>query len=168
MLKIPQTTVVGIFEDRCQAQEAVADLRHAGLDNSQIGVAARDMSPPDAGFAAEHSQWEEGAGAGAVAGASVGGLIGLGIVTGVIPAIGPVIAGGVLAVILANAAVGTIVATLVGTLIGLGIPEKEARSYERAFEAGHTLVTVLADQRYPEVGAILQRHGAHDIQQVAR
>jgi hypothetical protein len=39
----------------------------------------------------------------------------------------------------------------VGTLIGLGIPEDKARSYERAFEAGHTLVTVLADERYPEV-----------------
>jgi hypothetical protein len=72
------------------------------------------------------------------------------------------------AVILANVAAGTIVATLVGTLIGLGIPEDEARSYEGAFETGHILVTVLADERCPEVGAILQRHGAHDTQQVAR
>jgi hypothetical protein len=168
MTKVPQTTVVGIFEDRHLADAAITELRRAGFDDSQIGVAARDTGQADASVAAEHSKWEDGAGAGALTGASVGGLVGLGIVAGVIPAIGPVIAGGALAVILANAAAGTIIATVAGTLVGLGIPEDEASSCESAFQAGGTLVTVQADARYPQAAAILQRHGAHDTQQVAR
>ena len=46
---------------------------------------------------------------------------------------------------------------LVGTLIGLGIPEEEARQYHSEFEAGRTIVTVQAGDRYQEAVAVLRR-----------
>jgi uncharacterized protein (TIGR02271 family) len=165
-------TVVGVFEDRRPAQQAVEDLKNAGFRDDQIGVVARDAAAggavPDAGKAGETtekhgSHWEEGAAIGAATGAGVGALWALGIVAGFLPAIGPAIAGGVLASVLASAAGGAAVAGVVGALIGLGIPEEEARFYEDEFKAGRTLVTVKADGRYDEAWTILSRNGAYDM-----
>ena len=36
-----RSTVVGVFEDRTQADRAIADLRTAGFRDDQIGVAMR-------------------------------------------------------------------------------------------------------------------------------
>ncbi len=41
----PQTNVVGIFEDRAQADHAVAELRRAGFRDDQIMVAAHARGP---------------------------------------------------------------------------------------------------------------------------
>jgi hypothetical protein len=111
----------------------------------------------------EGSQWEEGAATGVVAGAGIGALWALGIAAGVLPAIGPVIAGGVLASVLASAAGAATVGGILGALIGLGVPEHEARVYEREFHAGRTLVTVRADGRYDQIRTILRRHGAREM-----
>jgi hypothetical protein len=81
----------------------------------------------------------------------------------VLPAIGPVIAGGVLASVLASAAGAATVGGILGALIGLGVPENEARVYEREFHAGRTLVTVRADGRYDQIRTILRRHGAREM-----
>src|SRR5512147_2887087 len=93
-----RSTVVGVFEDRHQADAAVSELRHAGFREDQIGVAVRRAEGEKETTAAEKgTHWETGAATGALAGAGVGGLVGLGIMAGAIPAIGPVIAGGTLA-----------------------------------------------------------------------
>ena len=166
-----QSTVVGVFEDRPQADAAVSELRKAGFREDQIGVASRQAEGE--GEAAttttgeQGTKWETGAITGALAGVGLGGLVGLGIMAGVIPVIGPVIAGGTLAVILANAAGGAAIGGLLGALTGAGIPEEEARYYQGEFEAGRTLVTVTADGRYDEAVAILRRHGAYDMHTAA-
>ena len=163
-----QSTVVGVFEDRRQADAAISELRKAGFREDQIGVASRQTEGEGKGEAAstttgeQGTKWETGAIAGALTGVGLGGLVGLGILAGVIPVIGPVIAGGTLAVILANAAGGAAIGGLLGALTGAGIPEEEARYYQGEFEAGRTLVTVTADGRYDEAVAILRRHGAYD------
>ena len=166
-----RTTAVGAFENRAQAQQAVRELRQMGFREEDIGVAARHDEAAPAGTTEAprtEAQGEEtkagtGAAAGAAAGAGVGALWGIGVVAGALPAIGPVIAGGALAAVLASAASGAVVAGLAGALIGMGVPEEEAKHYEREFEAGRTIVTVQAEGRYDEAVATLRRCGAYDV-----
>lgn len=165
MATTERSTVIGVFDDRSHAQQAVDELRRAGFREDQIGVAARDFTAVEGTTAPteEGTKWGAGATTGVIAGAGMGSLWAIGIAAGLLPAIGPVIAGGLLASILASAAGGAMVGGMVGALIGLGIPEEEARYYEEEFKAGRTLVTVKADGRYEEAYAILRRHGAYDM-----
>src|SRR5438552_2385349 len=120
---------VGVFENRADAERAIADLHRAGFRDSQIGIIAREKGKVTKKTPAGETYAEEGGAAGAVAGAGVGALVGLGILSGVIPAIGPAIAGGTLGVILSNALGGAAIAGIAGALIGWGIPEDEAKYY---------------------------------------
>jgi uncharacterized protein (TIGR02271 family) len=157
-----RTTVVGVFEDRRLAQQAVDELKRAGFSDDEIGVATRREEGERTYEGEEESYAGEGAVAGAVAGAGIGGLWAIGIAAGVLPVIGPVIAGGLLASILASAAAGAAIGGLAGALIGLGIPEEEAEYYESEFKAGRTIVTVKTAARYSEAREILRRNGAYD------
>jgi uncharacterized protein (TIGR02271 family) len=157
-------TVVGVFRDRSQAEQAVAELRQAGFRDDQIGIVTRDGDEKGSELQSDDkgSHVTEGAVTGLAAGAGVGTLWGLGIMAGLLPAIGPVIAGGTLAAILASAATGAAAAGLAGALIGLGIPEHEANYYEGEFNEGRILITVKADGQYDRAYAIITRHGGYD------
>ncbi|MDB5349166.1 MAG: hypothetical protein JWN86_413 [Planctomycetota bacterium] len=160
-----RSTVVGVFEDRHQADKAVSELQKAGFRQDQIGVAMRqtdgatDASTTDV----DNSHATSGAITGALTGLGLGALAGLGVLAGVIPVIGPAIAAGTLGVILSNAAAGAGIAGLVGALIGAGVPENEAKYYHDEFEAGRVIVTVTANGRADEATAILRRFGAYDM-----
>jgi uncharacterized protein (TIGR02271 family) len=161
-----RSTVVGVFEDRHQADKAVNDLLKAGFRQDQIGVAMRHAesesrmtATPDA----DGSHAGSGAVTGVLTGLGLGALAGLGVLAGVVPVVGPAIAAGTLGVILSNAAVGAGVVGLAGALIGAGVPEHEAKYYHAEFEAGRTIVTVTADGRADEATAVLKRHGAYDM-----
>lgn len=163
-----QTTIVGVFNDRQQADRAIDELRRAGFSDDRIGVAMRyDDSTPtisEATDATDTGETHAGTGAttGIVAGLGLGALAGLGVLSGVIPVIGPAIAGGTLGVILSNAAVGAAAGGLVGALAGAGIPEDEAHYYQGEFESGRTIVTVRTDGRADEARAIMNSYGAYD------
>jgi len=159
-----RSTVVGVFEDRLHADQAVSELRQAGFRDDQIGVAMRHTDAnADAATGDDDSHAGTGAVAGVLTGLGLGALAGLGVLSGVIPVIGPAIAAGTLGVILSNAAAGAGILGLVGALVGAGIPEHEAHYYQGEFEAGRTIVTVNADKRADEATAILRRHGAYDM-----
>src|SRR3954470_15982533 len=103
MVATARTTAVGVFDDRGQAQRAVAELRQAGFADDQIGVTTRGHEDEGAvATAGKDTHAAEGAAAGVATGAGVGALWGLGIAAGILPAIGPVIAGGTLAAIIAS------------------------------------------------------------------
>ncbi len=160
-----RSTVVGVFEDRAQADRAVAELRKAGFRDDQIGVAMRHNTD-DFAIDVEEEEGSEaaaGATAGALTGLGLGALAGVGVLAGVIPVIGPAIAGGTLGIILSNAAAGAGIAGLVGALVGAGIPEDEATYYQGEFEAGRVVVTVHADGRAAEAQTILNRQGAYNM-----
>jgi uncharacterized protein (TIGR02271 family) len=163
MAAVKQTyTVVGVFEDRAHADQAVSELKKAGFRDDQIGVAMRHAE----GIAATDESGthaEEGTVAGVLTGLGLGALAGLGVLSGVVPVIGPAIAAGTLGVIFSNAAAGAAVAGLAGALIGYGIPEEEAKYYHSEFEEGRTIVTVHADGRSNEAAAILRRHEGYDV-----
>lgn len=161
-----KSTIVGVFDDRLEADRAVDELRRSGFQDDQIGVAMRHDAgtvTTDGGAATDESNTGSGAVAGVLTGLGLGALAGLGVLSGVIPVIGPAIAGGTLGIILSNAAVGAGVGGLVGALVGAGIPEDEAHYYQGEFEAGRTIVTVHADNRADEATAIFRRHGAYDM-----
>ncbi len=156
-------TAVGVFDRPTQAESAVDELRRAGFPPDQIRVAVRgenvlvNTAPDDSG-----TKTEEAAAAGAVTGGTVGAVVGA-LATGFVPGAGPVIAGSLLTGVLAGAAVGATAGGILGALVGMGIPEDEARYYEQEMEAGRTIVTVKAENRYTEAVQILRRHGAYDV-----
>lgn len=165
-----RSTVVGMFEDRSDAERAIDDLKNAGFSEDQIGVAMRDRTAQGQLMEDTGTQAAEGAAAGIVSGGVLGGIVGalIGVGALAIPGIGPVIAGGALAsafgvaggTAIAGAGIGAASGGILGGLIGLGIPEHEAEHFERGFKAGGILVTVKAGRQAPEAFAILQRYGA--------
>jgi uncharacterized protein (TIGR02271 family) len=159
-----RATIVGVFEDRAHAQQAINDLKQAGFRDDQIGVTSRDGERAGDGDADDGDNYAaEGGMTGLATGAGIGALWGLAVVSNVLPGIGPAIVGGTLAAILSSAAAGAAAAGLAGMLIGLGIPRDEAEFYEGEFRAGRTLVTVKANGKGLEAQSILRRHGGYDI-----
>jgi hypothetical protein len=61
-----RSTVVGVFEDRHHANQAVAELDEAGFDKSGVGIAMRHPGrPPDDLLAAKDTHAQAGALSGA-------------------------------------------------------------------------------------------------------
>ena len=166
-MRAQQSTIVGVFEDRQQADRAVDELRRAGFRDDQIGVAMRYddgvFEGEQSADSTDESRAATGAVTGALAGLGLGALAGIGVLSGVIPVIGPAIAAGTLGIILTNAAAGAGIGGLVGALAGAGIPEDEAHYYQGEFESGRTIVTVQADGRADEATAVMRRYGAYDM-----
>jgi hypothetical protein len=78
----------------------------------------------------------------------------------VIPGLGPILAGGALASTLAGAGIGAAAGSLIGALVGMGVPEEEARHFERGFQEGAILITVQAGQRRERARRALLEVGA--------
>src|SRR3954452_14572192 len=78
------STVVGVFEDRRHADQAVADLKQAGFRDDQIGVAMRHTEGSTEAAAADTADSHAGSGAvtGALTGLGLGALAGLGVLSG--------------------------------------------------------------------------------------
>ena len=158
-----RSAVVGVFEDRAPAERAIEDLRRAGFRDDQIGIVTPSGEVAAGGPAGSPPETDTGGGAatGAVTGGVLGGILGA-AASLLIPGLGPVLAGGILAATLGGAAIGAAAGGLLGALTGMGIPEEEARYYEREFRSGRTIVTVQANGRYQEARDILRFYGAYD------
>jgi uncharacterized protein (TIGR02271 family) len=137
-------TVVGLFADLPAAERGIEGLKAAGFSEQQIGVAVRDKQQQQDLTEGTGTQAAEGATTGAVGGGVVGGVLGLlaGVGALAIPGIGPIIAGGALASTLAGAGIGAAAGGIIGALAGMGVPEEDARHFERGFQQGGVLVTV--------------------------
>lgn len=173
-----RNTVAGLFRDRNSAERAIADLKESGFHGDQIGIVMRD--PSEGGHIKEQRESDRsatthaasGAMTGVVGGGLLGGLAGYLLAIGAltIPGIGPVLAGGIIAealglgVIGATAAVGAGIGAaaggLVGALVGVGIPEEEARYFEKGLGTEEVLITVKAGDRVMEALAILETNDA--------
>jgi len=164
MARTDRSTLVGVFEDRTQAERAIDELHRAGFTDEQIGFAERDQDgSSDVHVDDRGSNAGQGAVGGALAGAGIGGLIAA-AASLLVPGFGPVLAGGILATTIGGAAVGAAAGGILGGLIGAGVPEEEARYYEGEFNTGRVLVTVRPGDRYDEAREILYRHGGYDME----
>jgi uncharacterized protein (TIGR02271 family) len=155
-------TVVGLFHNQSDAERAIQRLKESGFSEKQIGVALKDRQSQKELIEGTGTQAAEGAAAGALGGGVLGGVIGLlaGVGALAIPGIGPIIAGGTLASTLAGAGIGAAAGGLIGALAGMGVPEEDARHFDRGFQAGGTLVTVDAGNRATEARECLYESGA--------
>jgi len=168
-----RTTVVGVFEDRRRAEEAVAELERVGFGHDHIGFVARDGD----GHSGHSSHGggdvttDTGPGSGALTGAATGGVLG-GIIGAAaalaIPGVGPAVAAGILGPVLGSAAAGAGIGAagggLTGGLVTTGVSEEDANYYDNEFRSGRTLVTVKAGDRYDEAQRILREYGAYDVE----
>jgi uncharacterized protein (TIGR02271 family) len=159
-----RNTVVGVFDDRDDAQRAIEALKDAGFRSDDIGVTMRDRREAEALVEDTGTHAGAGAATGALAGGALGGLAGwlVGIGALAIPGVGPIIAAGPLAAALGGAAIGAAGGGLIGALTGMGVPEDEAKWYEGEVHRGGTLVTVRADGRYGEARRIMREYDARE------
>lgn len=159
-------TVVGMFETRPEAEDAINRLQTAGFPRERIGVAMRDhrQSADVAETTGAGDLAAEGATAGVVSGAGVGALIGIALAGSsvILPGIGPLLIGGPIAAGLTGAGIGAASGGLLGGLIGAGIPEEEAKVYHTRLEQGHILVSVQCEPTEAvRARQILIAEGAH-------
>jgi len=155
-------TVVGLFADLPAAERGIQALKAAGFAEQQIGVAARDKQQQQDLTEGTGAQAAEGAATGAVSGGVLGGVVGLlaGVGALAIPGIGPIIAGGAFASTLAGAGIGAAAGGIIGALAGMGVPEEDAKHFERGFQQGGVLVTVTADGDVERAREALRASGA--------
>lgn len=138
-------TIVEVFKKPKQAHEALKELEVNGFTKNQISVLMSDETKGKSFNIEKNSKAEEGA----AIGASVTGIVAA-IATG-IAALGSIsisglnlVAAGPLVAALAGAGVGAAAGGIIGGLIGLGVPEYEAKVYEKGIREGGILIAVEA------------------------
>ena len=169
-------TVVGLFDTRPEAEQAVAALTAQGVSNADISIVANSKN--DGTLNSVETTHGDGAATGAATGAIGGGVLGgtIGLLVGIgalaIPGIGPIIAAGPIAAALGaagttalvGAGIGAVSGGLLGALVGAGIPEEDANYYAEGVRRGGTLVMAKVDDSLAG-GAynVMQQYGAVDI-----
>lgn len=151
-----QRIVSAIFDSRSEAEQAVTELRSAGVPQDAISIIAQHEGTTrtsDGGGHIDHDSDNTGSGIGkgVGVGAGVGALFGLAALA--IPAVGPFIAAGALAstlgasggAIAAGAIVGGTAGGLSGALMNYGVSEEDSRYYEERVSKGGVFVSVDAD-----------------------
>jgi hypothetical protein len=140
--------VIGTVDNTSAADGVVKQLLGAGFQGKDISVLYPDPRGEDR-IVTENVETGKthaadgaiaGAGAGAITGGSLGLLAGIGALA--IPGLGPFIAAGPIMATLSGLLGGAAVGGLAGSLVGLGIPEEEARRYEKHIRGGGALIAV--------------------------
>jgi hypothetical protein len=137
------TPITGIFRDRMSAEQAISQMENAGVRQNQISLVMTDDARGNYFSLKESSKVDEGAAAGAGVGGLMGALAGLAFAAGTIaiPGVNLVVTGALVSA-LAGLGAGATAGGLLGGLIGAGIPEHEAKIYEKEIKGGNVLVAV--------------------------
>ncbi|MFA1819715.1 general stress protein [Virgibacillus oceani] len=148
----------GVFSDVATTEKVIHELMDQGYSSKGISVFAHDKNKAEVledetntGVTTNDEGRGKNAGKGAGIGAASGGVLGTlgGLVVGLglltIPGIGQVAAAGPLAAALTGAAVAAGGGGIIGALVGLGMPEEQAKQYERFLKNGKVIVLVEAD-----------------------
>ena len=155
MAMTQDSIVVGVFQDPAKARLAIDELKKAGYSDDEIGFLTR-ASANESGDEVMSS-----ATTGALEGGVIGSVLGAAAAL-LIPGFGPAIAGGILLATFGAAGIGALTGSIIGTLMSIGVPEEEARYYQKELEKGHIIVTVKATSGYDDALAILRRNGAYN------
>src|SRR4051812_42197401 len=147
-------TITRAYEDYGSADEAVRELKAAGLGDSHIGIVASNADgwhkPGSSDVDPKHDKDRDGkddrpegavtgSGLGAIAGGAAGVAAGLGMLA--IPGIGPVVAAGWLASLAAGAVAGGAAGGIIGALVESGTSKENAALYAEALRRGGAIVT---------------------------
>jgi len=174
-----QQTITALYDRYEDASAAVGEIERSGVPHDEVSLVSNNEGDRHAGrlggagSADTREKAKDGTGAGAtlgtVAGGAAGLLAGLGLIA--IPGVGPVVAAGWLVATLTGAGIGAAAGGLTGALAGAGVSEGDAHAYGEGVRRGGTLVTIRLDPARaalaPTVTAILERHGAVDLDEKA-
>ena len=152
-----------VFDTREQAQQAVADLRAAGIDDSHISILGRTGDETTVIEEDHHANWVSGILGGGALGA------GLAVVALAIPGVGPLAAAGAIAATAAPTAavaggvVGATVGALGEALSSHGVHDDDVAYYENRIHQGGVFVSVdeQAGNR-EDIQRILHQAGGHN------
>jgi len=138
---------IGTFSSRQAAQQALYQLREAGISLDKVSVITKDVNRHQGvNIKGQIGNKAGDVGTmGAITGTTAGTMLGLveGLVVLLIPGVGPTLATGtVLANTLLAGGIGATGGALMGGLIGWGIPAERARFYRDRLSQGHYLVIV--------------------------
>ena len=168
-------TVLGLFLERANAEEAIKDLNEAGFRRNEVSILAREEVVEDIVDDERGEAAVESAGVGALGGTALGGLVGLiaGASALVIPGIGPALAAGTWATVLgttaAGAGIGAAYGGFVGALIGFGVAEEQTHIYVEGMERGGLLLLVQTEDadRLQLAEEIMTANGGRGVDIVA-
>lgn len=159
------STVIGVFNNRNQAEKAIDEIKNAGISEEEISIVAKEevVNGANGNENEENSYLNQDLTTGASTGGALGGLAGILAGAGAlaIPGVGPVLAAGPIAAGLTGVATGG----LAGSLVDLGIPQERGDYYENEVRKGSILATVESDQdKVEEVASFMRRNGARDVE----
>lgn len=173
-------TVIGVFEDKFDAEAAVDTLEQMGFNPKDVSVVVKEGAAITDERGSKGGSIAEGAVSGAATGGVLGGLAGLLVGIGVlaIPGVGAFLVGGPIAALLgltgaaaatvSGVTTGAVAGGLLGGLIGLGIPEDAARDYEQRVREGAVLLAVPTSTPIGEneVKKVFQDYNADQIRTI--
>jgi uncharacterized membrane protein len=148
-------TIIGVFENRSNAEAAVASLRQQGFTKEEINIISKKQEHQD-------TNEDDDILDGTLTGSAIGGIGGLILGAGalVIPGIGPIIAAGPIAAAVGGAIAGGIT----GGLIDWGIPADESQHYEQEVIDGSILAIIRTNAgKVNSVAQILRQNGAKEV-----
>ncbi|MGZ3773935.1 MAG: quinol:electron acceptor oxidoreductase subunit ActD [Bdellovibrio sp.] len=168
MPKQGRKVVFGIFQTRESLDTCVSNLKQQGFRSEDVSVLLPGQGETQTIGHEKGTKAPEGAvvggGTGAILGGALGWLVGAGMIA-TIPALGPLVAAGPILSLLTGLGVGGAVGGVTGALVGLGLPEYEAKRYEKFVKEGGLLLSVHVDDDNWEKKAkdVLESSGAKDI-----
>ena len=131
-------TVVALFADRENAEQAVTRLVRAGFPPEHVGYLqptdVRELRNPAKAAA-------EGIAAGATSGALIGGVLGA-VTVGLVPLVGPALVAGALLPVVMGAVTGSSAGAVTGGLFGAAASSEEEPYFMEEIQAGRILVSV--------------------------
>lgn len=158
--------VTATFKTRLAAEDALRRLEALGVSDRQISMLSTDETRGRSLNLEPHSQVDQGVAGGATAGGLIGAALGAMAIAGTlaIPGLNIVVTGALVGS-LAGLATGAVAGGIVGGLIGAGIPEYEAKIYEKEIRNGAILLAVEArDSKERElIKKSLQMTDAHNL-----
>ncbi|WP_376795104.1 hypothetical protein [Thermogemmatispora sp.] len=168
MALIGSAAVVGIFEERSQAEQAIGELRAAGFKDEQITrlwrepLKLQEAGPADRLLERARARYNLPL-LGGVVGAVVGGLCSL-IASLVLPLAGLQSGGGPVIALLEGLVLGALGGGFFGTVIGPSLNGTRPRPRYAEADAlpERTVIMVKTVERQAEAASILRKYGARD------
>lgn len=153
-------SVIGVFDGRNNAEQAVNSLRSQGFTTEEINIVSKNKNTRNT---QGDGSFEDDITDGTLTGGTLGGIGGLLLGAGAlaIPGVGPIIAAGPIAAALS----GVVAGGIAGGLIDWGIPAEVGRRYEQHVVQGGILTIIRADAtKANQAAQILRQNGAKDVE----
>lgn len=151
-------TVIGVFESRSRAENAVNTLRRQGFTTEEINIVSKKQRNQN-----QDETYDDDIVDGTLTGGTLGGIGGLLMGAGalLLPGLGPILAVGPI-----TAAVGGAIAGgIAGGLIDWGIPAEASQRYEQEVAHGSILAIIRTDAtKVNSAAQILRQNGAKDVE----